>query len=110
MTDRQQTILQRMFRESSRLLLWAGRQSFVRRGVSAPVQACEPHRLRSNGHSTGKLVMLLVQESRARTNSENRSGIMIRVVPYLAWPTWLQMLVMVPNVLLVGVRPLGTVA
>ncbi len=27
---------------------------------------------------------------------------MIRVVPYSAWPTWLQMLVMVPNALLVG--------
>lgn len=27
---------------------------------------------------------------------------MIGVVPYSAWPTWLQMFVMVPNALLVG--------
>ncbi len=27
---------------------------------------------------------------------------MIKVIPYPAWPTWLQMLVMVPNALLAG--------
>ena len=41
-----------------------------------------------------------MQESLSRANLQGRGSTVIRVIPYSAWPTWLQFLIVAPNALL----------